>query len=142
MKSVKQEAELYGPNWETVMAIIDSVGNSKWYLSAKEPAQLYLLENVVERFQPFSKEKLEVETVPFQNFSDALAARDAARDAAGAPARAAARDAAWAAAWAAASAVVKDKMPGENPFMALMDLWLNGYLVYFDGKKIIAAYVA
>ena len=30
----------------------------------------------------------------------------------------------------------------ETVMAALMDLWLNGYLVYFDGKRIIAAYVA
>ncbi len=57
---------------------------------------------------------MEIETRPFENFNSA---RDAAR------------------------AVVKDKMPGENPFEALTDLWLAGYFVYFDGNKLIAAYV-
>jgi len=94
------------------------------------------------------------------------AAWDAARDAAWDAAWAAALDAAWAAAWAAALAaawaaaldaawdaawaaaldaawaVVADKMSlRKNPYEAVVDLWLAGYLVYFDGEKMIVAYV-
>jgi hypothetical protein len=61
------------------------------------------------------------------------AARDVARDVAWAAARDAARDAAW--------ETISDKIKKQNPFETLIDIWLLGYVVYFDKNTLIAGYV-
>jgi len=66
---------------------------------------------------------------------------DAARDAAWAAARYASRVAAWAAAWDAAWETISDKIKKPNPFETLIDIWLLGYVVYFDKNILIAGYM-
>ena len=66
---------------------------------------------------------------------------DAARVAAWAAARYASRVAAWAVAWDAAWETISDKIKKPNPFETLIDIWLLGYVVYFDKNILIAGYM-
>ena len=136
----------FGPNWKNVIGVIEKASDKSLYFHATKPINLDDLQKVADAFKPFTKAKLSVETKSFTTW-------DAAWDAARAAARDAARDAAWDAAWAAARAAawdaardaawesIADLMPTPNPFKGLTALWQAGYLVYFVGKKLIAAYV-
>ena len=130
--------QIFGPNWKKIVKKIDRVAKKKFYFKATKPCPKRLLNEAIKRFKPFSKKTLTAQSIPFKSWA---AARDAARDVAGAAAMVAARDAARDAAWDAAWDVVFDKMQSPNPFESLINIWLKGYLVYFDGDKLIAAYV-
>ena len=124
----------FGPNWKNVIGVIEKASDKSLYFHATKPINLDDLQKVADAFKPFTKAKLSVETKSFTTRDAAWdAARDAARDAAWAAARAAAWDAAWES--------IADLMPTPNPFKGLTALWQAGYLVYFVGKKLIAAYV-
>ena len=136
----------FGPNWKNVIGVIEKASDKSLYFHATKPINLDDLQKVADAFKPFTKAKLSVETKSFTTW-------DAAWDAARAAAWDAAIDAAWDAAWAAARAAawdaardaawesIADLMPTPNPFKGLTALWQAGYLVYFVGKKLIAAYV-